>query len=58
MTKLNDHNGQLPSKILEGQSPPPGLSPYMISSWLSGHSKTAIKDHIDWVLDRLKKQHS
>lgn len=47
-----DEYGFLPGKIFKTVkvSPPPGLNPYKISSWLNGGTKTADPKLVNWVL--------
>lgn len=46
-------DGLLPGKIFkDAKYAPDGLSPPMISRWLSGRTTRARKDHLKWVLGR------
>lgn len=47
--------GLIPSRILKNApDKPDGLTPAVISNWLSGKSRRLRKDHLDWVLQRCK----
>lgn len=45
--------GLIPSRIfVDADDVPDGISPAMISSWVTGNSKRLRSDHLEWVLKR------